>query len=473
VTDVGIRTSARVSWRWGSTSVLAGTGVLLGLAVGELARVQQPLSAVFMAVCVVAAGAVFVRGLGWSVGLAVLLVVTCLIDRNTFAVGRLNTRPEHVAAALALLVFVVSRIRAGRSLLVRPDRAEAALLAWFAIALLSSVVVAPNRADSVKVLALLLVSSLALFLPRRLLADRRSEVEQLVGWTLIALALESGYAYLAYMLHLFGPTISIGFNSATAHLDAYGTLWEPNVLGAFAGAGAVAWAFIGPRLFRHSWIGVALCLSACAASFARAAWLAVFVVFLVTLVTPIRRQIDLKALLLGAAGATVLVIAILAADNVGTYTLIGRGGVGGSVGNAADLLGRFYQVGPALSDLKHQPIIGRGVDSFGQLHVLQGMPEHLTNLELAIAHDTGALGLIAFAAFVVFVIIAAWRARANLTVLGLAATILVIAITNQATETLELMVTWLLIGLLLAAVDAAQDPATRPGIARTAPRSGS
>jgi len=472
VTDPDISTPARVSWRWGSTGVLGGTGVLLGLAVGELAREPQPLGAAFMAICVVAAGAVFVRVLGWNVGLAVLLVVTCLIDRNTFAVGRLNTRPEHVAAAVALLVFVISRIRAGRSLLVRPDRAEAALLAWFAIALLSSVLVAPNRADSLKVLALLLVSSLALFLPRRLLAGRRSEVEQVVGWTLIALAVESGYAYLAYLLHLFGPTISAGFNSATGHLDAYGTLWEPNVLGAFAGAGAVAWAYLGPRLFKHSWIGVAVCLSACAASWARAAWLAVFVVFLITLVGPTRRQIDLKAFFAGAAGAAVLVLGILAADAFGSYTLAG-GNIGSSVGNGADLLGRLYQISPALSDLKHQPIIGRGVDSFGQLHVLQGMPEHLTNLELAIAHDTGALGLIAFAAFVVFVIMAAWRARANLTVLGLAATILVIAITNQATETLELMVMWLVIGLLMVALDAAQDPATSPEIVRTAPRSGS
>jgi len=45
---------------------------------------------------------------------------------------------------------------------------------------------------------------------------------------------------------------------------------------------------------------------------------------------------------------------------------------------------------------------------------------------------------------------------------------LVIAITNIATETLELMIGWLLIGLLLAALDVAgersRQPATQPDL---------
>jgi hypothetical protein len=460
---------ARPRWPVGRTLVLTGTGTVLGLALGGLGRVPAPWAAVLMAVLVLAAGAVFVRVLGWSVGLVVLLVVTCLIDRNTFAVGRLNARPEQVAAVAAMLAFSASRLRARRSLLIRPNRAEAALLAWFAIALAGSAL-APDRADSAKVLVLLLVSSLALFLPRRLLADGRDALDNVVGMTLLALAVEAGYSYLAYVLHLLGPTISIGLNTATAHLDAYGTLWEPNVLGAFTGAGAVAWTFLGPRHFKHSWVGVAICLSSCVASFARAAWLGVAIVVLFMLATPLRRRVDLRALLLGALGAAALTIGIAAAETTGAYTE--GGGVGRSLGNGADILGRLYQFGPGLSDLRHDPIIGRGLDSFGQLHVLAGAPEHLTNLELLIAHDTGLLGLIAFAAFATFIVTATWRNRASQTVVGLAAALGVIAITNQATETTELMITWLFIGLLLAAVDAAGDPASARGIAGTAPGTG-
>ncbi|HET7467775.1 MAG TPA: O-antigen ligase family protein [Candidatus Dormibacteraeota bacterium] len=445
---------------------LASTGVALGAATGELAHLHPPGAALVMALLVTAAGAVFVRVLGWQVGLNVLLVVTCLIDRDTFAVGRLNIRPEQVAAGLALLGFVAPRLRSGRSLMIRPNRAEAALLAWFAVALVSSIVESPNRSDSLKILGLLLVSSLALFLPRRL-TGTRGDLDQVMSWTLLAFAFEGAYAYLAYMLHVVGPTISMGLNPATAHLDAYGTLWEPNVLGAFMGAGAVAWIYLGPRYFQRSWIGTSVCLGAWAASFARAAWIAVVVVVLLSVLPVARRHLDLRTLAAGGVGGFVLVLGILLVDAFGAYS---QGGIGRSVGNAADLLGRLAQFGPALSDLKPSPLFGRGIDSYGQLHTLAGSPEHLGNLPLFIAHDTGVLGVLALGAFVVFVVLGVWRHRSEPTVLGLGAACLVIAITNQATETLELMVTWVLIGLLLAAVDAAGDRgSSRPGTLRTAP----
>jgi O-antigen ligase len=453
-----------------TAAVPAVTGVALAAAIGELARLHPAGSALVMALLVVAAGAAFVRTLGWQVGSMVLLVVTCLIDRDIFPVGRLNMRPEQVAALLALLGFAMSRLRSGRSMIIRPNRAEALLIAWFALALVSSILEPPSRVDSLKILALLLMSSLALFLPRRI-SDSRSELEQVVAWTLLAFAFEGAYAYLAYMLHVLGPTISISLNPATAHLDAYGTLWEPNVLGAFMGAGAVAWIYLGSRYFKHAWIGTTICLGACAASFARAAWLAVIVVVFLSLVTAARRHVELRVQAMGATGAFVSVLGILAVDAVGAYS---QDGISRSVGNAADILGRLAQFGPALSDLRHSPIIGRGLDSYGQLHVLAGSQAHLGNLPLAIAHDTGALGLLAFGGFVVLVVLAVWRHRTDQIVLGLGAASLVIAITNQATETLELMVTWLLIGLLLAAVDAADKRRpSEPATSRTAPGSAS
>lgn len=446
---------------------LGATGVALGLAVAGLASYHSSWATVAMVILVVGAAAIFVRALGWSVGLTVLLIVTCLIDRNTFPVGRLNIRPEQIAGLLALLAWVAFFLRSRRNLtLVWPDRTEVALLAWFALALVSSVVAAPNRNDSLKVLALLIVSSLALFLPRRLLANRPEKLEAVVGWALLAFAIESVYASLMYFVHVFGPTISISLNPATGHLNAYGTLWEPNVLGAMAGAGAVGWVFLGPRYFKDSWIGVAVCLTACVASFARAAWLAVIVVLLLTLATPIRRRIDLRTLGLGAVGAAVAVAWIFASDRLGNYTQ--GGGLGSSVGNATDILGRLYQFAPAFTDLKLHPILGGGIDSFGQRHLrFDGVPEHLGNLELLVLNDTGVLGLLVFAAFVVTIVIAVWRCRENPIVLGLAAMTTMIAMANQATETLELMITWLLIGLLLAATDAGAR-VSPPSIARTA-----
>ena len=472
MSQVAHQAGAQVPWLRAQTVVLGATGVALGLAVAGLASYHSSWATAAMVILVVATAAIFVRALGWSVGLTLLLIVTCLIDRNTFPVGRLNIRPEQVAGLLALVVWMVFFLRARRDLKhIWPDRTEVALLAWFALAFVSSVVSAPNRIDSLKVLALLIVSSLALFLPRRLLANGPEKLEAVVGWALLAIALECVYASLVYFVHVFGPTISISLNPATGHLNAYGTLWEPNVFGSVAGAGAAAWVYLGPRYFKHSWIGVATCLTACAASFARAAWLAVIVVLLLTLATPIRRRIDLRTLGLGAVGTALAVAWILASDRLGNYTQ--GGGVGSSVGNATDILGRLYQFAPAFRDLKLHPILGGGIDSFGQRHVrFDGLPEHLGNLELLVLNDTGVLGLLVFAAFVVTIVIAVWRCRENPVVLGLAALTSAIAIANQATETLELMITWLLIGLLLAATDAGARVSS-PSSARTARDTGS
>jgi O-antigen ligase len=455
------------------TSALTATSVALGLAIAELAAARPPWAAAAMVGLVIGTAAIFALVLGWSVGVTVLLVVTCLIDRDTFPIRGVNVRPEQIAGLLALLVFAALKLRSNRDLAGQmPDRIELALLIWFAVALASSIVAALNRSDSLKVLALLMVSSLALFLPRRLVADRPEELHQVMRWTLLALAIESGYAFAAYVLHLVRLDISISLNSASGHLNAYGTLWEPNVLGAVAGAGAVAWLLLGPRYFKQAWMGVALCLTACVASFARAAWIAVIIVIVLAVATPIRRRIDLRTLGLGGLAATLLAAWVFVSDSFGHYT-IGTAGVSSSVGNSTDLLGRLYQFAPALSDLRQRPILGGGVNSFGQRHIVAGLPEHLGNVELMIANDTGIVGLLVFAVFAAAIVVAVWRRHSDVTVLGFAATTLVIAITNQATETLELMITWLILGLLLAAVDAASATVRSPATAGTVRDTGS
>ena len=450
------------TWQWGRTAVVGTTGIALGALLGGLSYAHPPAAALWMAIAVVVAAAVFMAALGTTLGVLVLLVVTCFIDQYVFGVRGLNVRPEQVAAGLAVIVFVFERLRSGRGLSLRPDFAEGALIAWFGVGLLSSVLNAPDRSGSLKVLALLVVSSAALFLPRRLLNADGALVSQVVGWTLLCFAAESGYAVLAYFLHLFGPSVSIGLNPATGHLDAFGTLWEPNVLGAIAGAGAVLWIYLGPRYFTYPWIGVALCMTACVASFARAAWLAGLLILFLTLVTPVRRRLDLRAFGFGSLVATVLTIGIFAADEAGSYS---KGGatIGSGVANATDIIGRLRQFVPVFADLKGTLLVlGGGTNSFGERHALGGIPEHLGNLELMVLNDTGLIGVLLFAAFGISILIAAWRVRSDIHVMGLGATMLVLVLTNTSTETLELMITWLLVGLLLAAVDGARSsqPAT-------------
>lgn len=469
MSQVAIHADARPVWPLAPTVGLGVTGIAMGLAFAGLAEFHSRWATVGMVILVVAAAAIFVRLLGWSVGMIVLLIVTCLIDRNTFPAGGANIRPEQVAGILALATLVIFALRSGRVFpLVMPNRIELALLAWFVVALISSVAFALSRIESLKILALLMLSSLAFFLPRRLIANRPEKIEQVVGWALLAFAVESIYASSMYFVHLLGPTISLSANPATGQLDVYGTLWEPNVLGAMAGAGAVGWAYLGPRYFKHAWIGLAVCLTACVASFARAAWLSLIVVMVLTLIiTPLRKQIDLRTLSIGSLGAFLLSVWIYASDRLGNYTPV-TGGIGSSVGNQTDVLGRLYQFPIVFNDLKHRPILGGGIDSYGQRHLFAGVHVHLGNLELLVLNDTGVVGLLIFVAFVVAIVAAVIRYRENRIVQGMAAMVAVIAIANQATETLELMITWLLIGLLLAAFNAAAHitPPATSGLAR-------
>jgi hypothetical protein len=346
------------------------------------------------------------------------------------------------------------------------------------VGLASSVLVAPSRGQSLKVLALLIISSAALVLPRRLI-ERRQELELIIRYLLLALALESAYALAAYFLHIFGPSISISANPAGGHLNAYGTLWEPNVLGAIGGAGALAWAHLGKKRFRHEWIGIALCFSACVVSLTRTALLAVTAVLLLSLLLPSRQRPSVRAVVLGTVAAVITIGAVIAADTWSHYTVAGNAGGGAvaSIGNGTDLTGRVNQIKPLLADLKHSPLIGGGIDSFGQRHAAAGAQEHLANLEMTIVNDTGVLGLILFAAFLAVILVAAWRNRHDDLVLGLAAMVTVVAITNQATETLELMITWLLVGMLVAATELAEAEPVRaviksPAFGRTAPGTG-
>jgi O-antigen ligase len=212
--------------------------------------------------------------------------------------------------------------------------------------------------------------------------------------------------------------------------------------------------------FKHSWLGITLCLSATAVSFARATWLAGALVIILLMALKGSRQIDLRFLVRRVA-PTLVVIGVLI---IGVATVAAR--VGGylqgplteldrTIGNPTDIVGRLDQFNAVLTDLKQNPIFGGGVDSYGQRHVYNGIPLHIANLELSVVNDTGVLGFLIFAGFVALVIVTVWRYQHDSTVIGLAAMTLVIALTNQATETLELMITWLFIGLVLSAIETA------------------
>jgi O-antigen ligase len=338
------------------------------------------------------------------------------------------------------------------------------------ISLISSVTAAPDTSRSVKGLALLVIASLGLLLPRRMIdtENAHEQMDLIVKIFLLAMAVEGAYGAAAWLAHVFGSNLSISANPVTGHLSAYGTLWEPNVFGAFCAAGAIAWTWFGPRYFRFAWIGVGLCLAGTLVSFTRAAWGVVIVVLAISLLG--RARLRPVALALVATAAFALVA--FGAEQVGNYynyyvpvqgvmPQYSNRGLFPLLLNAVDVIGRLDQLRIGAGDIMSHLLLGNGTASFGERHLDNGQPEHLANLELAVLYDTGIVGLLIFLGFLGTIAYAAWRRRDDPYVAGLGMTALVIAVTDAATETTELMITWLLLGLLVMAIDMAAPAANR------------
>jgi len=427
-----------------------------------------------MFLAVFALAGYYARVLGLQVGVVLLLIVTSFVDRYTFRLATFDVRPEEVAALGALAVLVMTSARRGAANWSRPSLAEALLLVWFACSAASSLVASPDKRLSLKILLLVGVCSLGFFLPRRLIAGSQAAetLETVTRWLLIMFATEAIYGLLTYVLHVFGPAISITPNPATGHLSAFGTLWEQNVFGAVAAAGAVTWVYLGPSRFRHAWLGIAACMGGLVASLTRAAWLAAAIVGAVGVGLPgLRRRFEVRALAIGLLGGLLVAAAVFVLDSFGTYTVRVQGSSEGqhhgffaAILNMTDFIGRLNQAAPVWADIQGPDVLlGRGTASFEALHVAAGAPEHIASLPLLVLNDTGFVGLAVFTIFVFAVGARAWARRGAPTVVAFGQMALIVGLTNLATQTTELMVGWLLIGLLMAAADQAVIPETSPG----------
>jgi len=468
MTEAVAEATPRSNWLPGNADLgvwLAGVALVAFL--GTLDVWAGRLAAPLAVLAVLAVGAFYMRVLQPEAGLIVLLIVANLADHFTFSVGPVAIRAEQVAALGVLVILAGKGIRRRDSSMLVPRASEWFLLAWILLSALSSLLDSPDRRLSAKVLTLIAVSTLGFFLPRRVLSGQSAsrQLDVVVRWLLIAFASESAYGFLAYLLHVFGPSISIGPNPASGHLEAFGTLWEQNVFGAFAAAGSVAWVYLGPARFKQAWIGLALCTGGLVDSFTRAAWLAAAAVGALGLALPrLRRRLDRPMVGAGLLGGLLVAILVVVVDQLGTYTVAPpaapaqppKHGVFLAIFNMTDFIGRLNQAGPVWSDIAGRYVVlGRGTASFEVLHQVGGAPEHIASLPLLVLNDTGIVGLVVFASFVAVLIARVWARRQDDLVAGLGQAAIVVGLAVLATQTTELMVDWLLVGILVAAADVA------------------
>jgi hypothetical protein len=432
-----------------------------------------------------------------SVGLA-LLLASAAVDRYTLEVAGVSVRAEQVMVLVVLgalgMTWALDARRGNltwRQVIRWP---LAWLVPYVGVTLLSSMVNAPDVASSLRhtgMIALAAASAVGVYW----LADEPGMVRLGVKVLAALGVLEAGYMFVGLAAG------QAGFDFATQPgngeiIVPFGSLWEPNLLGSYlAGAGVLLFAMLfvdGSR--RLAWIGASLMFVLCALalSLARAAWVGFFagagvVVVLYYARRKMKDERRRSPAIGDASEGAGLSIRIRQGLLVGGLAVVGAlaflptlapvlfpgtaWGVLVRVNPAwydpardPSVTARVSATKSALDDIAAHPIIGNGAGSYGVTHTGEGgAPGWISNLGLHILYDSGAVGLLAFAAGLGWL---GWRglrrvfARQDSSeevdlrpqIVGLLGAVTVLLVAFQATEGTWMAFFWGYVGLLAAAV---------------------
>ncbi len=449
----------------------------------KIAVVDSAVASRMSALRVVASEAEAIVSTWWAAALALLLVAAS-VDKYTLDVAGLHIKLEHFVIAGLLVVLIVVTI--GRVIRHEASISLRGLALWpltwivpyIGVMLLSSFVNAPNVAESLRHTAMVgLVASGAWVAYWLANTGRLLElgVRMLVGLGL----LEASYTFFVLVASRFGSTLGTQPGNGDIVVP-YGTLWEPNLLGSYlAAAGVLLLSLLFVSKERKTQIAMSaalfLIVAALGLSLARAAWVGFFVggLVVICLYFWVGRQKDhprmpvewrrilatLAVPVLGAALFLGVLAPILFPDTFrGIFVRLNPQWYDAAKDPAVQI--RVTTTQGALDGITSHPIIGNGAGSFGMTHMNgRGAPEWVSNLELHILYDSGAIGL---ALFVLGLVLLAWKALQAIHVqpdsddkidlrpqiIGLLGALSVLLFTFQSTEGTWMAFFWVYVGLI-------------------------
>jgi O-antigen ligase len=416
------------------------------------------------------------RGDGPALASLGLLMLAAAYQRLAFDVAGLTVYPEYLALAVLAAGAALAVWRGALRWQWPP--ATWPLLGWLAVALLASLVNAPNPLHSavlwvklaLMVTAFVLVANLA-----------RGRVRAAIMLQVAVGAFVALHTLLAQVLwSLAGVNVGMNWAAGGTHVPVAG-LWEPNILGSYLLAAVVLALGLAvqrdlARAERALAVTTAvLGLPALVLSVTRAAWVALAVVLvLAALIEAARRP----RLALRVGGAAFVTIAVVAAalwllrinpfawlpeyDPLRNGSVIQRLASFGALERDGNLWVRSEVIRNALVVWEHRPLIGWGVGAYGDMFVYpnQNVPAWVPNLFVHHLFDAGWLGLVLFLSGIGLVAGAAlglwaWYRRRGLAsgVFGpLLLALLGLLIAFQTTEATWFAYPWIYLGLLQAAV---------------------
>jgi O-antigen ligase len=436
--------------------------VVAGIVLVFRVALEEDLSSVSWAF--VGAAVLLITLTRWPYGALLVLIVMSAMPRFFVEVVGWKARPEHFAVVIVSLAVGVWLLRYKRK--IRLERMDYWVLALVALNYASSAFTSLQPSSTLRWALMNNLAVIPYFLIRALVPDRQTLVKGFRMMMGVGFA-EALYGILCYLsLHAFGTSTGMGVGFYLADVAVpYGSLYEPNLFGAYTACTAVLFLAVY-MIEEHRRIGWLICFMlasvAAALSFSRAALIGLVIgsvwVFWMARKNKAADRHKLSSLL--PLTALILVMGIMLVGGVlqKRFSSLYNEGL-----EEETALTRYVVIYEALADFPSHPLLGSGTAS---LQLSFDWSEYLPdwssekawvpNVFVRILHDTGLLGLTAFLGFMVSLwlrirrCLRGWNGQTPLLV-GLAAGALVYCVSFQFTDGTILAFSWIHLGFLATA----------------------
>ena len=396
----------------------------------------------------------------WPYGALFVLIAASAMPRFFLEVFGWKARPEHFASAIAFGAWFFFR-KCG----MRLHKIDYWIIFYVIINYVSSAIGSSEPSATLRWALQNNLAVLPYFLIRMLIPDLPT-LKKAFTILLAVGVIESTYGILCYLSHqLFGTTFGMDFAYLVDVAAPYGSIFEPNLFGAYTGCCALlglALYLVGRRQVRYLACFLIASLAS-VLSLSRAALIALviasaWVFWQARHATNEKNRTKVATLVL--ALAVILVIALSAVGGVlkeRFRDLLNQGFA------EETAITRVIVIVEALQEIPQHPLLGSGTASF-QLSFDFGKyvpewannPTSIGNVIIRILHDTGLFGLATILGFLISIW---WKIRRELKgrnyeismLLGLSAGALLYSISFQATDGTILAFSWVHLGFLASA----------------------
>lgn len=402
----------------------------------------------------------------WPYGALIILVGMSAMPRFYVELYGWKVRPEQVATVIVAVSVAIWLWR--KKIGLRFELLDYWVLGYLALNYLSSAFTSPQPSSTLKWALMNNLGVLPYFVIRVLVRDVKT-LEKFFRILLGVAIIEIIYGLGCYFSHLmFGSTTGMEAGQYLANVAApYGTLYEPNLFGAYSACCAVMMLslyFLQPQHRAFYIFSFLIASLATLVSFSRAALLALIAnTVWVFWKGRQRHPVRIRRLIIIAAGLIAILVVIVVVTPIGDILQERLSNLLSQGLTEESTITRVLLLAESAQNIANSPFFGSGTASF-QLFFdwstfvpeWAGTAVWIGNFLIRILHDTGLFGLFTVLGFIVSLVRKTHRGlrRPNSAVpylIALCAGAIVYGITFQFTDGSTLAFCWVHLGALASA----------------------